>query len=60
MAIVDAELMMDMPKGLTAASGIDALTHAFRSNSVSYGIRIYKWFSLGSYKINLQILASGL
>jgi acetaldehyde dehydrogenase/alcohol dehydrogenase len=28
MAIVDAELMMNMPRGLTAASGIDALTHA--------------------------------
>lgn len=27
-AIVDAELMMQMPKGLTAATGIDALTHA--------------------------------
>ncbi|MGM8224841.1 iron-containing alcohol dehydrogenase, partial (plasmid) [Clostridium perfringens] len=26
MAIIDAELMMNMPKGLTAASGIDALT----------------------------------
>jgi len=31
MAIVDASLMMDMPKGLTAASGIDALTHAIES-----------------------------
>ena len=31
MAIVDAELMMNMPKGLTAASGIDALTHAVES-----------------------------
>lgn len=30
-AIVDAELMMNMPKGLTAASGIDALTHALES-----------------------------
>lgn len=28
MAIVDAELMMNIPKGLTAASGIDAITHA--------------------------------
>lgn len=31
MAIVDAELMMAMPKGLTAASGIDALTHALEA-----------------------------
>ncbi len=27
MAIVDANMMMDAPKGLTAASGIDAVTH---------------------------------
>ncbi|MDV3429427.1 MAG: bifunctional acetaldehyde-CoA/alcohol dehydrogenase [Bacillota bacterium] len=31
MAIVDAELMMNMPKGLTAASGIDALTHGIEA-----------------------------
>ena len=31
MAIVDADLMMDQPKGLTAASGIDALTHAIEA-----------------------------
>lgn len=28
LSIVDAELMMSMPKGLTAATGMDALTHA--------------------------------
>jgi acetaldehyde dehydrogenase/alcohol dehydrogenase len=28
MAIVDADMMMNAPKGLTSASGIDALTHA--------------------------------
>ncbi len=31
MAIVDAELMMNMPRGLTAASGIDALTHSIEA-----------------------------
>ncbi len=30
-AIVDADLMMNMPKSLTAASGIDALTHALEA-----------------------------
>ncbi|MBU3101062.1 MULTISPECIES: bifunctional acetaldehyde-CoA/alcohol dehydrogenase [Clostridium] len=31
MAIIDAELMINMPRGLTAASGIDALTHGLES-----------------------------
>ena len=31
MAIIDAELMMNMPKGLTGASGIDALTHGIEA-----------------------------
>ena len=31
MAIIDADFMMDMPKGLTSASGIDALTHALEA-----------------------------
>ncbi len=31
MAIVDADMMMDQPKGLTSASGIDALTHALEA-----------------------------
>lgn len=31
MAIVDADLMMEAPKGLTAASGIDAVTHAIEA-----------------------------
>ena len=31
MAIVDADLMMNIPKGLTAASGIDAVSHAMEA-----------------------------
>jgi len=31
MAIVDSDMMMDAPKGLTAASGIDAVTHALEA-----------------------------
>ncbi|UDQ99374.1 bifunctional acetaldehyde-CoA/alcohol dehydrogenase [Lentisphaerota bacterium WC36G] len=31
MAIIDSELAMDMPKSLTAFSGIDALTHALEA-----------------------------
>lgn len=31
MAIIDPDLMMNMPKGLTSASGIDALTHSLEA-----------------------------
>ncbi|MDD3213604.1 MAG: bifunctional acetaldehyde-CoA/alcohol dehydrogenase, partial [Eubacteriales bacterium] len=31
MAIVDADMMMDAPKGLTSASGIDAVTHCLEA-----------------------------
>lgn len=31
MAIIDPDLMMNMPKGLTSASGIDAMTHALEA-----------------------------
>lgn len=31
MAIIDADMMMNMPKGLTSASGIDVMTHALEA-----------------------------
>ena len=31
MAIIDADFMMSMPRGLTAATGIDAMTHALEA-----------------------------
>lgn len=36
MAIVDADLMMNIPKGLTRASGIDALTHSMEAYASTY------------------------
>lgn len=33
MSISDADMMMDQPKGLTAASGIDVLTHALEAHA---------------------------
>jgi acetaldehyde dehydrogenase/alcohol dehydrogenase len=35
-AIIDIDFMMDMPKGLTAASGIDALTHCLEGYASMY------------------------
>ncbi len=46
MAIVDADMMMNAPKGLTSASGIDAVTHCFRSLCINDGNRLYRWFSI--------------
>ena len=31
MAIVDSDMMMNAPKGLTSASGIDALVHSIEA-----------------------------
>ena len=32
-AFIDSEMMSSMPKGLTAATGMDALTHAIEGRS---------------------------
>lgn len=36
MAIVDSDLMLNIPKGLTRASGIDAMTHALEAYASMY------------------------
>jgi acetaldehyde dehydrogenase/alcohol dehydrogenase len=36
MAIIDSDLMRDIPKGLTRASGIDALTHSMEAYASTY------------------------
>ena len=56
MAIVDTNMMMSAPKGLTSASGIDAVTHAFGSLCINDGNRIYRWISNRSIKENFEYL----
>ena len=57
MAIVDADLMMDAPKGLTAASGIDAVTHALEAYASMLATDYTDGLALRSLKLifdNLQ------
>lgn len=52
MAIVDCDLMMNAPKGLTAASGIDAVTHALEA----YASMMATDYTDGLAKEALQII----
>lgn len=51
MAIVDPQLMLSMPKGLTAASGIDVLTHALESLVTTLATEFTKPYSLEATKL---------
>ena len=56
MAIVDADMMMNQPKGLTSASGIDALTHALEAYASIMATDYTDGLALKSYeKIYLNI-----
>jgi acetaldehyde dehydrogenase/alcohol dehydrogenase len=50
MAIVDADLMMNAPKGLTAASGIDAVTHALEAYASMLATDYTDSLALGALK----------
>lgn len=50
MAIVDADLMMNAPKGLTAASGIDVVTHAVEAYASVMATDYTDSLALGSLK----------
>lgn len=56
MAIVDADLMMDAPKGLTSASGIDALTHALEAFASMLATDYTDSLALRSLKLIFQYL----
>ena len=56
MAIVDADMMMDAPKGLTAASGIDAVTHALEAYASMLATDYTDGLALRSLKMVFEYL----
>lgn len=52
MAIVDADMMMNAPKGLTSASGIDAVTHALEA----YASMLATEYTDGLAKESLKVI----
>lgn len=56
MAIIDADLMMNMPKGLTAASGIDAMTHALEAYAAMLATPFTDGLALESLKLIFKYL----
>jgi acetaldehyde dehydrogenase/alcohol dehydrogenase len=56
MAIVDADMMMDAPKGLTAASGIDAVTHSLEAYASMLATDFTDSLALQSLKIIFEYL----
>ena len=56
MAIVDADMMMDAPKGLTAASGIDAVTHSLEAIASIMATDYTDSLALGALKILFEYL----
>ena len=50
MAVVDPDLMMNAPKGLTAASGIDAVTHALEAYASMLATDYTDSLALGALK----------
>ena len=56
MAIVDADMMMNAPKGLTAASGIDAVTHALEAYASMMATDYTDGLALRSLKMIFEYL----
>ena len=56
MAIVDADMMMDAPKGLTSASGIDAVTHALEAYASMMATDYTDSLALQSLKVIFEYL----
>ena len=59
-AIVDPELMYSMPKGLTAATGMDALTHAIEGYTTKAAWEMTDMFHLKAIEIISRSLRSAV
>lgn len=56
MAIVDANMMMNAPKGLTSASGIDALVHSIEAYASMMATEFTDGLALEAIKIIFEYL----
>lgn len=56
LSIVDAELMVSMPKGLTAATGMDALTHAIEGYTTKGAWEMSDMFELKAIEMIVKYL----
>ena len=56
MAIIDANVMMDAPKGLTAASGLDALVHAIEAYVSMMATEFTDAYALEAIKLIFEYL----
>ena len=56
MAIVDADLMLHAPKGLTSASGIDAVTHALEAYASMLATDYTDGLAIGALKVIFEYL----
>ena len=56
MAIVDADMMMSAPKGLTAASGIDAVSHALEAYAAMLATDFTDGLALRALKVIFEYL----
>ena len=54
-AVVDPEMMSSMPKGLTASTGMDALTHAIEGYTTKAAWEMTDMFHLESNRTHFQI-----
>ena len=59
MAIVDPEMMSSMPKGLTAATGMDALTHAIEGYTTKGSMGNDRYVPFQSYRNNIKTVLRG-